>query len=385
MNASNNSGVNNSVTNNSGKFDVSIITSAHQVSDARLHRIALALVNSGLRCEVIAPGKSQDAPQGVRYVRAPFSRNFVGRVLRDLTISWKAQGKVVICLAPDLLPMARISTRLRHQFFAVDLFEDYLDLLNDRKWAQGIAGSIGKVIARTAIAIAKKADLLTVADEQVRPFNSRKRIVLKNLPSLSMLPDRYITHNGGTWKTTGSAFVRNEKPTAIYIGDIRQSRGLGMMLELAEKNKDWKFIFIGNTSEGDRERITVHPNIEYTGPQSPQDSWKVAIGAWVGLSLLEPTPAFIKAIPSKLYEYAAVGLPVLSTQLPRPVKLISEAGNGWCISTTEQADGILKGISGNPGQIDQLASNGVEWICEFLNSDTGYQEFVATITAALKP
>jgi glycosyltransferase involved in cell wall biosynthesis len=363
--------------------DVSIITSAHQVADARLHRIALALINNNISCEVIAPGKASDAPSGVIYKHAPFSRSFVGRVLRDIVLPWKAQGKVVISLAPDLLPMSRLSTKLRKQFFAVDLYEDYLDLLNDRKWAHGFAGVMGKFVANAAIEIATNADLLTVADQQVRPLNARHRIVLKNLPSLSMLPDNYLNCVNGRWVKTNSAFARNKKPTAIYIGDIRNSRGLESMLQLASDNLEWDFIFIGNASNTDRERIQKHLNIEYTGPLSPQESWKRAIGAWVGLSLLEPTPAFIKAIPSKLYEYAAVGLPILSTNLPRPEAIISEAKNGWCVTSPRQADVTLKEIAGDPTQIDVLAGHGVEWIASFLNTDTAYREFTEAISSAL--
>jgi glycosyltransferase involved in cell wall biosynthesis len=367
------------------QLDVSIITSAHQVSDARLHRIALALSAQGLRCEVIAPGRESDAPEGVIFTHAPFSRKFTGRVLRDVILPWRARGKVVIALAPDLLPMSRFSTFFKGQFFAVDLYEDYLDLLNDRSWAQGVAGKIGKAIARIAISIAEKADLTSVADEQVRPSNAHHRIVLKNLPSLEMLPSNYLSNHEGHWQVEKVQLLRNEKPTAIYIGDIRESRGLGWMLELAAKLPQWDFILIGNANPHDRERISHCPNIDYLGPMSPQESWKHAIGAWVGLSLLAPTPAFLKAIPSKLYEYAAVGLPIVSTNLPRPAQLITQGGNGHIINTPDEGVQLLTSVLNNPENLEQMARSGLEWIAAFMNSDSSYQQYFEAVKKGLNP
>jgi len=46
--------------------------------------------------------------------------------------------------------------------------------------------------------------------------------------------------------------------------------------------------------------------------------------------MLQPTPAFVEAMPSKIYEYLASGLPVLSTRLPRQTKVIrSPVAESW--------------------------------------------------------
>ena len=365
--------------------DVSIITSAHQVSDARLHRIAFALMGHGITCEIIAPGRQTDAPNGAQYIHAPFSRKFTGRILRDLLLPWRTQGKVVIALAPDLLPMTRIATTLKRQFFAVDLYEDYLDLLNDRSWAQGIAGTLGKAVAHIAITIAKNADLTSVADEQVRPHTARQRIIVRNLPSLEMLPSNYLSRQNSQWVVTGHSYIRNVKPTAIYIGDIRDSRGLGWMLEMASALPQWDVILIGNAKPLDRERISNHKNVEYLGPMSPQDSWKHAIGAWVGFSLLAPTPAFLKAIPSKLYEYAAVGLPVISTDLPRPTTMIQQAKNGLIIHTPSEGIEALAAIAHNPKPLIEMADSGLQWIAGYMNSDSSYQQYFEAVNKGLNP
>ncbi len=46
-------------------IDVSIVTSGHDVADARLHREVAALVARGLHVEVLGLGDEADGPPGV--------------------------------------------------------------------------------------------------------------------------------------------------------------------------------------------------------------------------------------------------------------------------------------------------------------------------------
>ena len=98
--------------------DVSVITSAHNVADARLHRLAAALVRHGFTVEVISLGKSEDAPLGVTFRSALGGNGFGYRILRDLLLPLRTTGKVVVVLAPDLLPVTWLITRIRKQKFS---------------------------------------------------------------------------------------------------------------------------------------------------------------------------------------------------------------------------------------------------------------------------
>ncbi|NUP35368.1 MAG: glycosyl transferase, partial [Streptomycetaceae bacterium] len=48
--------------------DISIVSSAHDVADARLHRTAAALLRAGMTVEVIGLGDPAGGPPGTRVV-----------------------------------------------------------------------------------------------------------------------------------------------------------------------------------------------------------------------------------------------------------------------------------------------------------------------------
>ena len=352
-------------------IEVSVITSAHNVADARLHRLTNALVASGLSVEVIALGQESDAPDGVEFRSAPGVRGIRDRLVRDFLLPFRARGHVVITLAPDLIPMAFLVTRLRKRSLVTDVYEDYEQLLKDRKWARGIKGKIAIVVARFATKYAARAELTTVADVQVPPFRANRRLVVRNLPDLSFL------------KPSGEM---DAAPRAIYIGDVRSSRGLRTMLEIANHCPAWTFDIVGSVAPEDQKFVdqwlSHSPNaarVHFYGRLAPTESWNIAQGAWVGLSLLQSTPAFVAAMPSKLYEYMTIGLAVVSTPLPRCEVIINESRSGFVSADTKEISQQLNSWATDPEPLKQLRQNAATWAADHFDSGPEYRAFAAAI------
>jgi len=357
-------------------MQISLVSSADEVSDARLHRLCNALIKDGKSVEVIALGIASDAPAGVKFKKAFGGKKFTWRIIRDLTIPFQTKGEVVIVVAPDLLATTWLIAKLRRQKLVADVHEDYLQLLKDRSWAKGVIGFLAGLIARAASQIAKRAALTTVADVHVPPQNAKNRLVVRNLPDASL-----ITSSGELSAT----------PTAIYIGDIRSSRGLKKILETAEIATNWKFELIGSVAAADKDYLEnwqrtspAASRVNFHGKLAPKQSWQCAKGAWVGLSLLDATPAFVDAVPSKLYEYLASGLAVVTTDLPRSAKVISESNAGVIANTPSEIANALIKFEGNKDLINQLRSNGANWAKNNLDSPAEYHRFTAAISKLLK-
>lgn len=374
----------------SQKIDISIISSGANLADARLHRLTRALLRAGLTIEIFAPGNLKDAPTTTDsvqrlYIRKPWlcaqwSRsNLLARYHRSRLFVFRSRGRVFYAISPEAITPAYAKARLLGRGFAVDLFEDYLQLLKDRRWAKkyfGLVGQIAKSDTKSALWFARRADLTTVADVQVPPLSAKNRLVVRNLPDQSML-----TQSGN----------RSTTPRAIYIGDLRKSRGLHSMLRLAELAPDWDFDFVGGVAAADQEFVNEwlqsnglsdssqqtksDSRIRFHGKLAPTESWKIAAGAWVGLSLLESTPAFVQAVPSKLYEYMSVGLATISSPLPRCVELIISSKSGAIAHTPDEAAQYLKRWRENPLEIDQIRSQAISWANENLDSEREYAIF----------
>lgn len=371
----------------SQEIDISIISSGANLADARLHRLTRALLRAGLRVEVFAPGLMKDAPQvgapsQVLIIRKPWFRenwsstSLFARYYRSRLFSFRARGRLLYAISPESVAPTFAKAKLTGRKLAVDFFEDYLRLLADRAWTSkffGIVGWIAKSDTRSALWFAQRADLTTVADVQVPPFHARNRLVVRNLPDLSLL-----TKSG----------ERGAVARAIYIGDLRKSRGLHSMLRIAEISLDWEFDFVGGIASSDQQYVDewfannpgATSRVRFHGKLPLNESWKLAKGAWVGLSLLESTPAFIEAIPSKLYEYMSVGIAAISTPLPRCIELHSLSNFGAIEATPEAVAARLEYWKKNPEVLDEIRGHVANWATNNLDSEQEYAKFAAEMT-----
>ena len=356
--------------------DVSIITSGHDVADARLHRTAAALRRADLSVEVVGLGDPEGGPADTE-VRSMGRRSAKRRLSADLTLPLKARGKVLITLDPDLVPVATLARWFKRKKLVADVHEDYLKLLNDRAWARA---SWKKVVAKNLVRICtfytRRANLTVVADDHLRPLKARKRIVVKNLPDFSFLPQAGEPQRGA--------------PRAIYIGDVRRSRGLQAMLAAVEGTYTWELDVVGPVHPNDQAWLAnwqatsseqVRNRIRFHGRLDPQKAWALADGAWAGLVLLDDTPAFREAVPSKLYEYLAVGLAVVATPLPRMAELIAESGAGQVVPDPAAASATLRRWSEEYDELLEARRAARDWAKLHLTGASPYDVLAGEVKA----
>lgn len=309
-----------------------MITSGHDLADARLHREVAALVADGVRVEVLALGHGIDAPRGSS-ARTWRRRGPAGRAALAAEMAARARGRVLLTHDPDSAVAAAAAARTTGRRLVVDVHEDYAALLHDRGWARrmhGVPGSVARGLVRTFAEVATRADLTVVADDHVPPLRARHRLLLPNVPYPGMLP---------------TPSDPDPRPRAIYVGDVRASRGLFAMLAALRAAPDWTLDVVGPVAPADRPALEaalgadpdLAGRIRLHGRRPPVPAWSGAAGAWCGLVLLSDTPAFRRAVPSKLAEYLACGLPVVTTALPRQSDVVGTTGAGVVVPTGDDA------------------------------------------------
>lgn len=351
--------------------DVSIVTSGHDVADARLHRVCAGLVRAGLSVEVLGLGLPQDAPEGVT-ARVRPRPGLAGRVLLALVLPWKARGSTLFVLDPDALLGARIATFVRRRHLVADVHEDYAALVGDRAWAHGAVGRMVRWMVGAATSLASRCDLTVVADDHVPPLQAGRRLVVRNEPDPRLLP---------------ADVVPSESPRAVYVGDVRRSRGLAAMLETLEGAPGWTLDVVGPVASADQawlaQRLADSPDlaarVRWHGRLTPRRSWEVASGAWAGLCLLEPTPAFVDAVPSKLYEYLAAGIVPVVSDLPRQSQLVREAGSGVIVADAAAGGAALVALERDPQERLRASAAGRSWAASAGANGTAYDRLAAAV------
>src|SRR5690242_5971374 len=166
--------------------DVGIITTGHDVADARLHKITAALQHRDLSVELWGLGDAEGGPAGATVHAGPRG-SLVQRLARSAVLPWRTRAKVVMTVDPDMIPVARLVTTMRRRKLVVDVHEDYERLLADRAWAKGPVGLPARLLVRAGSKLAAGADLTVVADSYLAPHRAKHRLVVPNLPDHGFL------------------------------------------------------------------------------------------------------------------------------------------------------------------------------------------------------
>jgi glycosyltransferase involved in cell wall biosynthesis len=320
---------------------------------------------------VLALGDAAAGPAGAQ-VRTQPRRGMAARAARALVLPFRARGRVLLTLDPDLLPAARLACARRRRALVADVHEDYVALLADRAWVPAPLRGLLRALAAWCVGLAGGAALTVVADDHVPPADAPRRLVVRNLPDLGMLP----------------ANPAPEPSRAVYVGDLRASRGLRTMVEAVAATPGWQLDLVGPVAAADQAWLTerllkpdVAGRVHLHGRRPPREAWEIAGRASAGLVLLEDTPAFRAAVPTKLYEYLALGLAVVATPLERVVPLVTGSGAGVVAAGADEVAQVLRAWAQDPGALAAHRAAAAAWAAEHLGSTSPYDVLAERVRA----
>lgn len=128
-------------------------------------------------------------------------------------------------------------------------------------------------------------------------------------------------------------------PIILYVGAIMEWFDWSLLRACAQKRPDWQFVLAGPTNLP-AERYQELPNIHYLGTCPPEHVPHLIRHAKVCLIPFLVNELTVNVSPLKLYEYLAVGKPVVS--VPLPEVLAAEDPSSVVIAGT--SDGFVDAI-----------------------------------------
>lgn len=346
---------------------VCIITSAHSPLNHRIfYREAKALLRAGYTVTIIAPHKRNEIVDGIRIVVLPKSRNRLLRMLRSLTalrLALKQKASIYHFHDPELMPISWILKLVSRKPVIFDIHEDYPSMMKIKPWLPKILRPIAsKAIALLESKTVKFLDSFITADDATyKKFSqiSDRGITLHNFPPKEIFE-------------VGTSKQNQNKLDAIYVGRIDRDRGIFQILQaikyvhnhghrarvsfvgridppqLSSKIKDYL-----NKENMDRFISFVEP-IPY--PKIPL----YIRSAKIGLVPLQTTDKYLKNIPTKLFEYMALGLPIVASDLPPIRQYVEDARCGILVKpadTAAHAEAILY-LLNNPAEAMEMGKRG---------------------------
>lgn len=302
-------------------MDVLVLTIVHTPLDARIHsRQIRSLLAAGHRVRLAAPfsgygiDPSAVSREGLAVTDIP--RAIGRRRLRSLRAARRvlaaASEDVVIMHDPELL-LCRFG--LASPPVIWDVHEDLAASLADKPWLPAWShGLVRRLVTRLEQSAERRVPLM-LAEEGYRSRFRRTHPVVGNRPWLP--PDPV---------TLGHDRV-------VYIGRVSQLRGGMDLLEVGRllAGDDVALQVIGPIDPDLRpayEQAVSAGHVRAEGFMPNERALAELDGALAGLSLLHDHPNYRHSLPTKVLEYQAAGLPVVTTPLPEAERIVRAASSG---------------------------------------------------------
>lgn len=293
------------------RYKIVHLTSLHGAFDPRIFfREAVAAEQAGYVVVVIAPGAETKKFCGIEIKAFP---EFRSRFLRFLFAPWimlvlalRQRADIYQFHDPELMPMG-VMLRFLGKRVVYDVHEDLPRDVYNKKWLPGFLHPFLSWVLELGEKLVVKVVSGVVASTPIIAcrFPEAKTVCVRNFPS----PESY--------GDAPRALSEGRHAHAVYVGGLSAPRGLNIMLEAGEKiasQRPYSLLLAGQFRPASlKQDVKRRPFVGYQGMVPAQEVPNVLARAQVGLVLLQPLQSYIDAMPLKLFEYMAAGLPVVAS------------------------------------------------------------------------
>ncbi|GAB3485974.1 glycosyltransferase family 4 protein [Nocardiopsis coralliicola] len=303
---------------------VLVATVVHHPEDARiLHRQIRALLDAGHEVTYIAPFRERRVAPWPELTAVDVPRAAGRRRLRALraaraAIAEHAEHADVLLFHDPELMLALPRRRAGGPAVVWDVHEDAAAALLTKPWLpQPLRRPLGPVV-RSFERRAESAMHLLLAEDGYR---DRFRLDHPVVPNTTRVPER-------PGRPPGHERV-------VYLGHLSEARGAREIVALGRRLRPHgiRVDVIGPADEQVRGLLRDAQRegaVHWYGFVPNDQALRIAAGALAGVSLLHDTPNYRHSLPTKVVEYMAHGLPVITTPSPVAEALVAGRPEGPC-------------------------------------------------------
>jgi len=343
------------------------VTSVHVATDTRiLYRECASLVDAGHDVTLIAVSEIPRQPEtiaGVKILWAPVKiRQRAARVVLashaaiDLALAQKAD--LYHLHDPELL-LWTFRFRQQGARLVFDMHEYLPGAILDKAWIPGQLRPFVRWVAQRSERLLLRGASAIFAEDSYRQHYPwiRRWVVVRNFPNVADI-SRFRAE-------------KSERFSVGYVGGVTQVRGSATMIRaiglMQDAGVEVDFECIGPTSEKHRQQLDALvaelgvQNIRFHGRLKQLDAMSILATCHAGLAILQDRPNYRESYPTKMFEYMALGIPVVVSDFPLNRKVIVESGCGFSIPPDDPQGLalILRILLENPQMVEEMSRNGM--------------------------
>jgi glycosyltransferase involved in cell wall biosynthesis len=341
-----------------------VVTVVHNPEDSRIWQRQLkALIDAGWDVTYAAPfgAFGLELPQSwpavagrgsLRFINVPRAsgrRRFrAWRAARMIMRSLAQDHDVVLVHDPELV-LAAAGLRVRNLIW--DVHEDPAAALQVKSWMPALLRRPVAAAWRWAERVAERRHYLVLAEHAYQQRFRQRHPVVANSVSVP----KFITPAG------------DERVS--YLGSVTMSRGCDTMIEVGRELRRRtggavKLEVIGEAPDPEARQAlqsaTEAGHLSWLGFMRSEAALARVSGSLAGLCLLRNLPNYRVSLSTKIVEYGALGVPVITTPLPLAADLVRSENVGIEVPWNDPSavvDAILK-LRAEPELRRQMGANG---------------------------
>ncbi len=349
------------------------MTDVHWIFDNRINKEINTLVKAGYEVYYVAPAEKEelkkyvDSNPKVHVVPIHRYKSKRQRMIRGVKEAYKVALSVDADIYhfhdPELI-RAGIWLKLHGKKVIYDVHENYRSniLLRSKKKVIGyILKNAYAFFERIANALFD--GIVVVTPEMKNFFSEQKTIILPNYPDLSIFKKIEPTKDD-----------KSGKIKFIYLGSVNIHRGIKEMIEAtakASKRSKVKLMVIGRVDDEESKKYVklTKDYFDYQKQLPYEEALNLAATGDVGLLTVHPTRNHLFSSPNKLFEYMALGLPIIASDFPAWHEVLDEANCAVYVDPLNVNDIAEKMISlaNNPEMIKEMGERGKKMVFEKYN------------------
>ena len=331
-----------------------ILSSVHLALDNRVfYREARSLERAGFRVTLVAPHTHDEVKDGVQILALPRVRRWLRPLLwlRLLRLALSTHADIYHFHDPELLLVVILLRLLTGKPAVYDIHESYPEFVEVKDYLPPrLRVFFAWLLRWLEPALAGLQSGLVFSDAQIaQAFAAvrRPQAILYNMPERSFVE--------AAAASTGE--LPQREPVVLYLGGMERNRGSRLTIEAFRLVHDAmpqaRLLMVGHLEppelrdemQTEAATLGIADALTIVGRVPFEEIGRYLAGASVGWVPWQPVAKNEKNVPTKLFEYMAYGLPVVSSDLLSTRPFVHDGENGYLVPAADpkaHADAILR-------------------------------------------